>query len=964
MKRFSVSLALMLVAISLFAWPVRVQSWKMEEDIKTINKLGISIDNVNRQTGIINCYVRNAAEQDKLLAVGLDAVEVPDAAREYALQLWEETKDSKDPMRAYYTLDEYHAFLQTTVANYPNLCQLVQIGSSVQNRPMYMLKISDNVALEENEPELKYIGSIHGDEVVGFDMLIRLIGQLTSQYTTNTRIANIVNNTEIWICPMMNPDGYALVQRYNAAGVDLNRNFPLPTGVLHPDGEAWQPETNAMIAFSNARDFDLSINFHGGALVINYPWDYTYTLAPDDALLHEMSLTYSRYNAPMYASTEFTQGVTNGAAWYVATGTMQDWNYGLTDCIEVTAEIGTNKWPAASTLDTYWSQNQESMLKYLEFAQNGVVGIVTNNSGTPLSAIITIAGNSKTEKTDLPVGDYHRLLLPGTYQVTASATGYIGQTFSVTVPAIGAATQNFVLSPAALTSFNGQVRNLQGAAIPNASITLNTNPLTTLQSDAQGLFQVASIYEGNYQISINANGYAIFNQYVQVEGEGFRQVFILQAPIFSDNFDAGISNWTVTGLWNTVTMDGSAVLTDSPSGNYSNNQNRTAKLTIPISLQNVANPGVSFRCKYALETGYDFVYVEASANGTTWVQLGSFTGTMSTWQNQYFSLANYAGQNCYFRFRLSTDSGQTADGIYIDDLQFSGQSSTNAVYGDVTGDGIVSLADILAINKYAVGLDPLPATDPRPWETFRVNNADADNNDQIDPFDCHLLLKYIMEAAYILPVQSGTPLPVNDPGISVAYSDSLVFSFSNPQYIKSLSFSTFPVNILSVHHNGFLNGDPLVQDFNSDNDAYAYAGLNGEHGSLWVLLAPNPVNFTLNYTLNGVPGSIYVDVSSASSDPIVPILHTALLPNYPNPFNPSTIISYTLSEPTQAVNLGIYNLKGQIVNTLVSAAQPAGKHSANWNGKDNNGNLVSSGVYLYRLQTPSYTQTRKMLLSK
>ncbi|MCK4653419.1 MAG: T9SS type A sorting domain-containing protein, partial [Candidatus Cloacimonetes bacterium] len=85
--------------------------------------------------------------------------------------------------------------------------------------------------------------------------------------------------------------------------------------------------------------------------------------------------------------------------------------------------------------------------------------------------------------------------------------------------------------------------------------------------------------------------------------------------------------------------------------------------------------------------------------------------------------------------------------------------------------------------------------------------------------------------------------------------------------------------------------------------------------------------------------------------------------NYPNPFNPETTISYELSENGK-VNLSIYNIKGQKVNTLVNEVLPAGEHSAIWNGNDSNGNRVGSGIYFYKLRAGDYREVRKMVLLK
>lgn len=959
MKRVILTIGLSILVTIIFAYPLRIQSWNLQKDIKLLNELKVSIDYVNAETGIIHIEVRNDAERDKITAAGILTELLPNPAEEYFNELAKGTNDG----RAYYTLSQYQSFMQQLPIQYPNICQLVQFGFSVQNRPLLMMKISDNVNIDENEPELKYLSSIHGDEVVGFDMLIRLIQLLTSQYGIDPRITNIVNNTEIWINPMLNPDGYANAVRYNADGIDLNRNFPMPSGVQHPDGEPWAVETVAVMDFSNAHDFDSSINFHGGSLVINYPWDYTYTLAPDNDLLIEMALTYSRQNSPMYNSTDFVHGITNGAAWYVITGSMQDWNYYFTDCIEITAEIGMNKWPAASTLDSFWADNEESMLQYLEFVQNGVSGIVTNSTEIPIAATITVAGNSKLEHTDLPVGDYHRLLLPGTYQITASADGYIPQTVNVTVPLNGSVTQNFALQNALLTTYNGQIRNSTENPVSNATVILNSDPQISVQTDAQGYFSF-SVFEGNYQLSISAPGYLKDTRSIQIRRDDYRNIFIMQNPILSENFESGIGNWTHTGNWGIVNYGGSNVLTDSPSGNYGSSQNYIISLNNPISLTGIVNPMVSFRCKYALENNYDFVYLEASENGSNWTVLDSFTGSLDIWTNYYHSLTAYNFNQIYLRFRIQTDWSSNMDGIYIDDLAITGINNNVSIYGDVTSDGIINFQDIDAINKYAIGLDPIPEIDPRPWDTFRVTNADVDNDGSVNSFDSYLLCKYISVLDYILPVQSGVPEEVIMPVLTVCYNDRLVFNFDDIDQLKSITVSVAPNSIANVFHNGLTNNHPFVQAVNNANGSYAFAGYDVDQDSLYIVLEPNPQNFTLYYTINGVSGSQYVDVENAIDDPDLPNLVTYLLPNSPNPFNPETTIQFVLADNRTPVTLNIYNLKGQLIRHLVSETLPAGKHSFVWNGLDETGKEVSSGVYFYRLCTPSYQQTRKMLLSK
>jgi len=100
-----------------------------------------------------------------------------------------------------------------------------------------------------------------------------------------------------------------------------------------------------------------------------------------------------------------------------------------------------------------------------------------------------------------------------------------------------------------------------------------------------------------------------------------------------------------------------------------------------------------------------------------------------------------------------------------------------------------------------------------------------------------------------------------------------------------------------------------------------------------------------------------------NSDPaIVPVV-TTLEGNYPNPFNPETTINFSLKESGK-VRINIYNLKGQLVKQLIDTELPSGKHQIVWNGKDNQGRNVGSGIYLYRMEAKGYTNTKKMMLMK
>ncbi|MDD2331796.1 MAG: FlgD immunoglobulin-like domain containing protein, partial [Candidatus Cloacimonetes bacterium] len=112
-----------------------------------------------------------------------------------------------------------------------------------------------------------------------------------------------------------------------------------------------------------------------------------------------------------------------------------------------------------------------------------------------------------------------------------------------------------------------------------------------------------------------------------------------------------------------------------------------------------------------------------------------------------------------------------------------------------------------------------------------------------------------------------------------------------------------------------------------------------------------------DFSVHGVGGYV------ANEDPLVPSITTSLKGNYPNPFNPETTISYSVKEATP-VTIEIYNLKGQLVKTLVRDTKAAGDHSVVWNGKDNNNQNVTSGVYFYKMNAGKFSSTKKMILMK
>jgi len=391
---------------------------------------------------------------------GLNPEARMDLAERAPLGLWD----------AYPTYSGYVAMLQGYAASYPQIARLVEIGSTtntVRPHKLLALKISDNPDLQEDEPEVFYTSTMHGDETVGAVNLLHLIDEILVYYdplSTNPyqqRITRLVNESEIWINPFANPDGtyyggddsvsgairYLTTASGASSGVDPNRNFPDPQMGPHPDGYAYWAETQAMMNFASAHSFVLSANFHGGAEVVNYPWDTWYALHPDDAWYQLLSRQYAdlaQANGPGGYMTDLNNGITNGAAWYVVYGGRQDYMNYWQSCREVTIELSTTKNPPAAQLPTFWTANQDALLTYLENALKGVRGRVTDPLGAPLAATVTIPGHDATNSwvtADPQVGDYHRMLPVGSYTMSFSASGYLTRAFSNVVVTTGDATR-------------------------------------------------------------------------------------------------------------------------------------------------------------------------------------------------------------------------------------------------------------------------------------------------------------------------------------------------------------------------------------------------------------------------------------------------------------------------------------------------------------------------------------------
>ncbi len=347
----------------------------------------------------------------------------------------------------YPTYEVYVEMMQMFAFDYPEICSLDTIGYSGDGRLILVVKISDNVTVNEAEPEFLYTGQMHGDELIGGMLFLRLIAELLDNYGTDPQITNLVDGIQIYINPFANPDGtyyggnssIADSRRNNSQDIDLNRNFHDFSAGAHPDDNEYAIETQLFMDYATSRNFVMSGNSHAGAELLNYPYDTEPILPADNDwwvlvcreyadTVHEVSSSYL---------TDEDNGVTNGYAWYQAIGTRQDYMNYYHNCKEVTMELSSVKLVDSELLPDYWGYNRNALLNYLQQVSYGLRGIVTDSiTHEPLEAMVFIDGYDflNSHVYSFPEhGDYYRLLKAGNYSVTFSAAGYKSKTIDVSI---------------------------------------------------------------------------------------------------------------------------------------------------------------------------------------------------------------------------------------------------------------------------------------------------------------------------------------------------------------------------------------------------------------------------------------------------------------------------------------------------------------------------------------------------
>lgn len=286
----------------------------------------------------------------------------------------------------HYTYSEMEQELDQIVAAHPTITRKVNLGLTWQNREVWGLKISDNPAQHEGEPSVLITGAHHAREPIGCGISMDFINWLVDNYGVNDTATTIIDHDEVWIVPVVNPDGYVFNETYNDPwgngwrkncrdnnnngqmdtdydGVDLNRNYGYRWGYNNqgsspnPPDEDYrgpsafsEPETQAIRTLCDTFAFQYAMNYHSYADVLIVPWGYIndWVPAPDSAVYYAMCDTMTtRIGVP----NNYPFGTAGQTIGYNANGTSEDWLYGeqieKPKCFSFTTEVGGSFWEGA-----------------------------------------------------------------------------------------------------------------------------------------------------------------------------------------------------------------------------------------------------------------------------------------------------------------------------------------------------------------------------------------------------------------------------------------------------------------------------------------------------------------------------------------------------------------------------------------------------------------------------------------
>ncbi|MFK8045876.1 MAG: M14 family zinc carboxypeptidase [Crocinitomicaceae bacterium] len=562
----------------------------------------------------------------------------------------------------FFTYQEYLDELDAMASAYPNLItvkQPIDTFLTHELRPIYWVRISDNPTIDETEPEVLYTALHHAREPASLSQLIFYMWYLLENYGTNPEVDHVINETELYFVPMLNPDGYLEnetnfpngggMHRKNKRnigtsnpGVDLNRNYDYQWNVsgtspnVNNDTYAGtnafsEPETQAIKYFCEAHDFSFAMNAHSYGNLLLFPFGWAdNAFVPDNDYFQAFSnhqVIFNNYNA------------TKASNLYEAAGDSDDWMYDgdlvtKPKIYALTPEVGSANdgfWPAQSRILPLCKEN-----------------VWQNTIAAHLPHIFGVATESDPPTIENTTGYFH----------------YDYQRLGLTNGAVSVSMQ--------------PIQNITALGNNN---THNIN-LMDIDSDSISYILPNTLSFGDEVIYVLYTNFVTWSRM-----DTITKTFGVGLTAYSDNANT-TANWSGNwGLTNAYFVSPVTSITDSPGSNYSNFENSSFELSNAYNFSQSTYASAEFYARWEIENDYDYVQFMASTNnGTSWTPLcGQYTnlGTgnqdedeplydnfQTDWVLEQIDLSDYVGlSNVKFKFRLVSDNFVTEDGFAFDDFK-------------------------------------------------------------------------------------------------------------------------------------------------------------------------------------------------------------------------------------------------------------------------------------------------------
>lgn len=613
----------------------------------------ISVDRVDGN--VVTAYANNK-EFAEFQAMGYEVTLQTPPSMMFEAEMWDGSNRAEYDWDQYPTYSAYENMMFQFATDHPDMCEILDLGTLPSNRKILIAHINNGSGA--GKPKFLYTSTIHGDETTGWMLMLRWIDYLLENPTL-PECANILNNIDLYVGPNTNPDGTYHggnntvngATRYNANGVDMNRNYADPHGGPHPDGNAYQQETLWFMDLAQNNNFVMGANYHGGAEVMNYPWDNTYTLHADDQWYQLISHEYADLCHVQSSSymTDYNNGVTNGAQWYMIGGGRQDYMNGYAQCRELTIECSNTKCPSATQMPSFWNINKNSIFAFVNQCLNGIHGTVVDAvSKAPIAgATINILGHDDQYSTISTgsVGDFHRPVKAGTYNVRITKNGYETYETQVTVADNEAITisAEMVALEGLVADFTVDVTEISTGGTVHFTDNSWGVQLTNWDWEFEGGTPATSTAQNPTVTYNEAGAFGVRLTVTNAAGESDTK-YMPNYITASESYN--MQNGTIT------TCDAMFYDDGGPNANYGNNKDLTMTF-MPSS------PGAKIQVvfqSFETENNYDFLYVY-DGTSTSAPQIGNqHSGNDSPGT---VTATNAAGA---ITFRFTSDSSVTREG--------------------------------------------------------------------------------------------------------------------------------------------------------------------------------------------------------------------------------------------------------------------------------------------------------------